>query len=417
MPVYGLHAPLLMTLIEGDRLIIGPGERLSGPLHPKHQHESHKGVLRHDALIGKPAVTSSFRTNKGFSVEVSPPTLEQWISNTTRKVTPIYSAYASLITSLLDIHVDPPTPSNLPTSLNPPLEILEAGTGHGSLTLHLARAIAAANPPPPPPPSPTSPSSLETYRATRRAILHTVELSPSVSQHAAKLISQFRQGLYHPHIDFHVSSVSAWLDRNAHRGGFLSHILLDLPAVHTHIQKASLALQHDGTLTAFAPSITQIADCVRAIGEAGGLALRMERVVELGEGISTGRLWDVRMVKTRRDWGDTEYADEDREKGRRWRGKKAGFVKALQSTVDVGGGGGESSESTLTEDVESAGEEVDALEGNEGQDLEQDTRHVCGSEDTGDSVFVCRPLVGKITKGGGFVGMWRKIDSNAMRAV
>ena len=34
------------------------------------------------------------------------------------------------------------------STASPSLEILEAGTGHGSLTLHVSRAIAAANPPP-----------------------------------------------------------------------------------------------------------------------------------------------------------------------------------------------------------------------------------------------------------------------------
>ena len=44
--------------------------------------------------------------------------------------------------SLLDLHVDLLASQN---GAQPPAEILEAGTGHAGLTLHLARAIHAAN--------------------------------------------------------------------------------------------------------------------------------------------------------------------------------------------------------------------------------------------------------------------------------
>ena len=132
------------------------------------------------------------------------------------------------------------------------------------------------------------------------------------------------------------------------------------------------------------------------------------------------------MVKTRRDWGDTGYADEDREMAKRWKGKKAGFVKALHPAASEVANGDKSVGNGLTEDVDSAGklpdgeepmttaEATNGLDESEGQQVEQHQRPVGESEDTGDSVFVCRPLVGKMTKGGGFVGMWRKIEPSAM---
>ena len=96
-----------------------------------------------------------------------------------------------MIVSLLDIHVDTFSPGPVKEA---PLEILEAGTGHGGLTLHLSRAIHAANPPLPSVSSSVvsevqeeeddvnlgesmsdlQDSNVESWKATRRAVLHTL---------------------------------------------------------------------------------------------------------------------------------------------------------------------------------------------------------------------------------------------------
>jgi tRNA (adenine57-N1/adenine58-N1)-methyltransferase len=150
--------------------------------------------------------------------------------------------------SLLDIHVDA---SSNPIRSEPPLEILEAGTGHGALTLHISRAIHAANPPIPrvaqifneeePEDAVYLGESMEdmdhtaaaSWRDNRRAILHTLDISSKHSKHAKKIVEGFRDGIYAGNVDFHVGDVSDWIaNQKATRKTeepFLSHVFLDLP--------------------------------------------------------------------------------------------------------------------------------------------------------------------------------------------
>lgn len=237
--------------------------------------------------------------------------------------------------SLLDIHVWPPSgPRQSPEE--GPLEILEAGTGHGGLTLHLARAIQGANGSPPALPSVSAASNelpqdevalssteatapvtgtdqaelaeqarieeIKTWKSQRNAILHTIELRPEHSHHARNIVRNFRHGLYYPHVDFHTGSVVDWIrDELARRASapFLAHILLDLPAAHDHLATVAQALRPNGKLIVFNPNITQIATCVETI-RTKNLPFQLDKVLELGSGVGTaGREWDVRSVKPR----------------------------------------------------------------------------------------------------------------------
>ena len=204
------------------------GRRLSPPLRrdKKSPVPNGNGDINHNDIIGKSLSTLRLDGRDGRYVAVQYPTLDQYVSMTRRNVTPIYSTYASTIVSLLDLHADPPF-TRTDGQPNPErLEILEAGTGHGSLTLHLARAIAAANAPQPgtalpngrqstrsPAASPAEDSDFSTdpewsdWLQSRRAVVHTVEKSAKNSLDAEKLIRRFRQGLYWPHIDFYAGDV------------------------------------------------------------------------------------------------------------------------------------------------------------------------------------------------------------------
>lgn len=268
--------------------------------------------------------------------------------------------------SLLDIHVAPPTSTNEPSSSQPPLEILESGTGHGSLTMHLARAIAAANPSPPLLSAPEQ--DWAKWKNSRRTVLHSVEINEKTSTHAEKLIKGFRQGLYYPHVDLYASDVTSWL--SSQRMGFLSYVVLDMPGVHHVIENVVPAMKDDATLMVFVPSITQIGDCVRAIAEKS-LLLRMVQVVEMGEGLSNGRDWDVRLVQKR--------AQE--------KGCKMIKLNAEKSPLETA--------ETLAE--EPLQDHVDVDDGTK-------------AEMNDASVMVCRPRVGRLTMGACYVGIWRKQD-------
>ncbi|PKY07309.1 S-adenosyl-L-methionine-dependent methyltransferase [Aspergillus campestris IBT 28561] len=408
----------------GDRVVIHhKNPKLTKPLKSGDKTDLPRGHLTHDSIIGH-GVRERFRAHKGIDHRVTHPTLEEYVTLTPRKVTPIYGPDANLIASLLDIHVAPPTEGDH----EPPLEILESGTGHGSLTLHLARTIQAANPAPPTIPfksqiqyledRPTRPEEEDPERANktqetteeeeaakavqqewdawrtqrRRAVIHTVDVSGKFSAHAEKVVRGFRRGLYAGNVDFHVGPVEDWIaaqnkqrfsssspsspasltdtDTNTNTTTiepYLSHVILDMPSADQRIAHVAPVLKPGGTLIVFAPSITQIGECVQLIRKQG-LPFAMEKAVELGAGISGGRLWDVRLAvkKSRADpasWAESSATPEDSE---------------LRST----------SSSSANEEADDASSPAVADEG----------------------VLVCRPKVGARVVGGGFVGLWTRIE-------
>lgn len=294
---------------------------------------------------------------------------------------------------------------------------LEAGTGHGALTLHLSRAIHSANYAKPTKSEPRPFTSDEptvqqeqnqvveedadaehtpliAWKAARRAVIHSIDVSPKFSKHARKVVRGFRHGMYADNVDFHVGDVSEWVKgeflRRANdeihvepsadtppseqdstpehvvptmRSPFLSHAFLDLPATHTHLSTVAKALRTDGVLVVFNPSITQIAECVQKIKQEN-LPLFMEQTLELGtNGTSGGREWDVRAVKPR-------------------------------ATIK---------KEEVQPDSSSDGIQV-------GRDIEQ------SKSDAENNIWslVCRPKVGERIVGGGFLGVFRKMKDRSV---
>ncbi|OGM46983.1 tRNA (adenine-N(1)-)-methyltransferase [Aspergillus bombycis] len=406
---------------EGDRAIVhGKTPSLTKPLQQGQKTDLRRGYLEHNNIIGR-RVRERIQAQKGQH-NLSPeyrltlPTLDEYVALTPRLVTPIYAADANLIVSLLDIHVAPPAEGE--EYAQRPLEILESGTGHGSLTLHLARAIQAANPTPPPLPAPSQIQYLQgrpvrpdeepegknkestpnnetpvdptqqqwdAWRTQRRAIIHTVDVSPKFSALAEKTVRGFRRGLYAGNVDFYVGHVENWIAEQKRlrtptsllsltqktADPFLSYAILDMPAAHQRIPHVAPILKENGVLAVFMPSITQIGDCVDLIRRQK-LPFILEKVVELGPGISSGRQWDVRFAvkKSRADPSSWTESSETSE----------GSVQQDREALDEG-----SVESVSTPEEAPKDE---------------------------DSVLVCRPKVGSRIVGGGFVGIWRRIEDS-----
>lgn len=299
----------------------------------------------------------------------------------------MYSADANLIVSLLDIHA---TAASESQHDGPSLEILEAGTGHGALTLHLARAIHAANAS-----MPVVKGSLEepvtTYpREPRQATVHTVELSRQNSEHAKKVVQGFRRGLYSNDVDFYVGSVSDWIDQQIdHRQlrgnddkAFLSHIILDMPDSYRHIEKAASVLLSQGNLVLFNPSITQIIDAVEMVRK-HHIPVYLDRVLELGHTMTGGKEWDVRAFKPR------AVAQAEQEK--RISGERNGLRTDVASNEDEPGSSEGSSSEGSDETLLADNEKADKL-----------AKEVQGFE------MICRPKAFSRVVGGGFVGVWKK---------
>ena len=323
---------------------------------------------------------------------------------------------------MLDIHID----SRPSEEDEPPLQILEAGTGHGALTLHLARAIHGANTPIPldalaeldaelrenassasngseesasseaAPLTDTNSNedeessavlALNKFKETRHAIIHTVEVKAAHSQRARQVVRGFRRGIYAGDVDFYVGDVDEWIsaqltERRVLLGqevetSFLSHIVLDAPDSQNLIAKAAQALLTGGSLVLFCPSVSQIMTAVKMV-KARKLPLVMDRVLETGPSLTGGREWDVRAVKPRSLI-------------------RAEATRKQTSTIEE-----------LSEDQSSDSASLNSGTHLEELLIEESEDSNPGVEDAGWEM-ICRPKVGERLVGGGFLGVWKKM--------
>lgn len=155
-------------------------------------------------------------------------------------------------------------------------------------------------------------SNFAAYKPTRRAVLHTLDISQDYQTHARKIVRGFRQGLYAHNVDFHVGTIPTYLEsrleaqpQTTSSSGklepepFLQHTILDLPDCHKMLSIVSQCLKPNGLVLVFCPSITQVVACVREV-KALGLPLLLEDTREIGElaGVG-GKSWDVRIMRAR----------------------------------------------------------------------------------------------------------------------
>ncbi|PBP24311.1 calcineurin-like phosphoesterase [Diplocarpon rosae] len=305
-----LHVEFKATTLEHDIVLLKHRNNPSAPIVTGKLRagrktsistsSSWKDSVENDDIIGR-ALREIVLSKRGVSYRILEPTLAEYTDATPRLVTPIYSQDASLIVSLLDLHPPSPRPD---AASEDRLEIFEAGTGHGALTLQLARAIHAGNTPAPDGDVQSEEASYlyEQWRSARKAVIHTLDVNVAHSKHAEQVVRNFRNGMYFPHIDFHTGTIEEFLENRLEQSSnepFLHHAILDLPATHDYIEIVGRAMKPNGTLLVFCPSITQINTCVLQAKQLD-LPFFLERVIEIGGAIGTGgKEWDVRLVKPR----------------------------------------------------------------------------------------------------------------------
>lgn len=314
----------------GDYAIITPLKKtvskkqwMSRPLKdlPNANVNLNFGKIPHSQLIGASPLgrVHTFETKKKLAkYTCSRPSLEQWITLSARKAQPIYSFDAQAIVALSDLHIDYPEPPTEEGGKVTPLQFLEAGTGHGSLTLAISKALHPAN-------------ALAHYAQDpnlRGAVLHTIDCNGSHSITGKRTVKGFRRGMYLNNIEFHVSdSPSNWIlspegqdwletelvskkEQNLEYDpdeskAFLSGVYLDMPNYHEEMVKLAPYVKCGGFIIVFCPSITQIIDAIEAIAEENqrlselnpptSLHLEHERTVQLLDGAGGGlKEWDTR---------------------------------------------------------------------------------------------------------------------------
>ncbi|KAJ8103573.1 S-adenosyl-L-methionine-dependent methyltransferase [Lipomyces tetrasporus] len=248
---------------------------------------THRGEVRHAAILDAHPRTLVKSHTGGATFVATFPTLEEYINFRRRKATPIYSFDAAAIVALADIQVD--------EREHTVFEFLEAGTGHGSLTLAIARVIHAAN------------ANLA-ENAPRKAVLHSVDSNKEHANYGVKNLREFRRGLYAADVDFHSPTTpSAYLqdrleslrEQDELETSFLSGAFLDLPSPELEMEVVARFLKTDCPLVVFAPSITQIVDVIEA-ARAKAIPLSICKVVELLPGMGGSmRQWDLRRAVIR----------------------------------------------------------------------------------------------------------------------
>jgi hypothetical protein len=235
----------------------------------------------------------------------------------------------------------------------------------------------------------------DTWRAQRKAIIHTVDVAPQFSKHAESIVRGFRRGIYAGNVDFYVGHVENWiaeqirlrtpppsinpfsLAKKDTLEPFLTHAILDMPSANLRIPHVVPILKQNGLLAVFMPSVTQIGECVDTIRKER-LPLVLEKAVELGSGISNGRLWDIRFA-TKKSRADPSSWVDPSETG---------------------------AEADADADAAAAADLEEAPTPSEEKVVAKETPEHAKPE----SVLVCRPKVGTKIIGGGFVGIWRRIE-------
>ncbi|AOA62058.1 Putative tRNA A58 N-methyltranspherases [Komagataella phaffii CBS 7435] len=119
---------------------------LSKPLKPGNFQGVKSGSISHDDIIGTRSRCKVFETSKGqFKFMCYKPSLEEYVNLTKRDAQPIYPFNAATIVQLADLNVDYPELERKQNGeyclKDEPLQFLECGTGHGSLTLAIAKSI------------------------------------------------------------------------------------------------------------------------------------------------------------------------------------------------------------------------------------------------------------------------------------
>ena len=219
----------------------------------------------------------------------------------------------------------------------------------------------------------------------RRAVIHTIDVSPTYSTHAKKLVHGFRQGMYAKDVEFHVGDVSEWIDKqvidrrlDSRDEPFLAHIIFDIPAAQHHFEKAASVLYVHGSLLAFNPSITQIMEIIELVKHKC-LPLQLDRVIELGPSMTGGREWDVRSVMPR--------------------------ARQKATTQDESGATEKMDEGSAEENREC----ISSSENTESETRDEGVARTLARQNASWKM-VCRPKVGYKVTGGGFLGVWRKMS-------
>ena len=210
----------------GDRVQLtdAKGKLYSITLTQGSEWHTHKGMLKHDALIGLPE-GSIVATNQDLKFQAFRPLLADYVLSMPRGATIIYPKDAAMILGIADI--------------KPGARVLEAGVGSGALSIHLLRAIGA------------------------KGVLHSVEIREDFAEISEKNVSSYF-GAKPTNWNLTIGA----LQDQTYEADF-DRVLLDMLAPWECLDVASKALVPGGVFMAYVATTTQLSKIAEAIKESG----------------------------------------------------------------------------------------------------------------------------------------------------
>jgi tRNA (adenine57-N1/adenine58-N1)-methyltransferase len=236
----------MTTLQTGDKVLLidSRDRRYLVTLATGKQFHSHAGTVDHDALIGAPE-GSIVRTSGGAKLTAFRPTLADFVLKMPRGAQVVYPKDVALILVYADVF--------------PGATVIEAGSGSGSLTLALSRAVGEAG----------------------RVVSY--ELREDHHAQAAANVASWYEGVgaKPENVELRVGDVFAGLDEDL----VADRMVLDLPEPWHAVGTSTNSLRPGGILCCYLPTIPQVSQIVETMRRGGfGQIATMESLL---------RTWNV----------------------------------------------------------------------------------------------------------------------------
>lgn len=210
----------------GDRVQLtdAKGKLYSITLAQGSEWHTHKGMLKHDELVGLPE-GSIVATNQDLKFQAFRPLLADYVLSMPRGATIVYPKDAAMILGVADI--------------KPGIRVLEAGVGSGALSISLLRAIGEGG------------------------VLHSVEIREDFAEISEKNVTSYFGGK-----PANWNLTIGALQDQSYEADF-DRVVLDMLSPWECLDVASKALVPGGVFMAYVATTTQLSKIAEAIKESG----------------------------------------------------------------------------------------------------------------------------------------------------
>lgn len=214
------------NFIYGDRVQLtdNKGKLYSITLTVGAEWHTHKGMLKHDEIVGLPE-GSIVQTNGELKFQIFRPLLADYVLSMPRGATIIYPKDAAMILGVADI--------------KPGARVLEAGVGSGALSISIIRAIGS------------------------NGFLHSVEIRDDFAKISKDNVSNYFKG-EPKNWDLTIGAL-----QDQQFDADFDRVVLDMLAPWECVETASKALVPGGVLLAYVATTTQLSKIAEAIKDSG----------------------------------------------------------------------------------------------------------------------------------------------------